>query len=459
MRVLQLIGLIALSFQITAQSTEITITVKNLQDSTAIIGYHYGSQRLIYDTLGVENEKMSLSADSLLPKGLYFIYTPSFYSEFVLSEPAFSLTFEQGKTSSGLQSQGSMENKLFSEFQVRMGSLQQQQRSLSEQLNNLSGEDSVRVREELLMITEKITEYQDSIIHNYPDTFFASFIRLMKGKDVPEYFEIEDEQERQRVKYKYLKENYFEGINVVEMMRTPVIHQYVMRYFNDLVLPRPDSIIKELDLFFAKVIDNKPAYRYWLVTFFNKYQESNLMGMDAVTAYLVESHYLSDRVDWLDSKSREEMRKELRYIRPNLIGKEAPPLVLRDTLGNIVSLKEFDEEYLVIYFYDPDCGVCKKKTPVLMEKYDSLKLMNAEVLAICSITDTDRWKEYVKKNDLSWVNLADPQYQSNFRMDYNVRSTPQLYILDKERKIIAKKLDVSQVLTFIEDHKRIYSEE
>ena len=37
-------------------------------------------------------------------------------------------------------------------------------------------------------------------------------------------------------------------------------------------------------------------------------------------------------------------------------------------------------------------------------------------------------------------------------MEYNVRTTPQLYVLNQERKIIAKKIDVEQVLDFIENY-------
>lgn len=442
-----------------SQSTNVKINVQGLADSTAIIGYHFGSQRLIYDTLDVVDGSIPLQSDKMLPKGLYFIYTPDFYAEFVLNEPSFEISFSKEQPYYNFDSKGSLENELFSDFQSRLGQLQKQQRALSEQVKTLSGDDSVRVMDELKIVSEQIQNYQDSLIKNNPETFIASFIKLMRGKQVPDFEEIEDSEERKKAKYNFLKNTYFDDLIVVEMMRTPVIHQYVMRYFNDLVLPRPDTIIKEIDQFMTRIEEDEPTFRYWLVTFFNKYQESKMMGMDAVTAHLVENYYLTDKVDWMSAESKEEMRKELQFIKPNLIGKKAPPLTLEDTLGNVVSLEDFEETYLVLYFYDPDCGICKKKTPILKKDYSSLQEENAEVLAVCSITDTSKWKEYVSENDLNWVNLADPSVKSNFRAYYNVRSTPQLYILDEERKIIAKKLDVNQVLDFIRDHKRIYSDD
>ena len=110
---------------------------------------------------------------------------------------------------------------------------------------------------------------------------------------------------------------------------------------------------------------------------------------------------------------------------------------------------DIETEFTVLYFYDPDCGHCKKKTPELYEAYMTLRNEDVEVLAICITTDTDRWKEYIRENNFDWINLADSNNKSNFRYYYDIRSTPIIYVLDKEKKIIAKKLDASQVQSFI----------
>jgi hypothetical protein len=61
----------------------------------------------------------------------------------------------------------------------------------------------------------------------------------------------------------------------------------------------------------------------------------------------------------------------------------------------------------------------------------------------------------VKEQDLNWVNLADPQVRSNFRYEYNLETTPIIYVLDDQKKIIAKKLDVDQLEDFIKKQKEI----
>jgi len=48
-----------------------------------------------------------------------------------------------------------------------------------------------------------------------------------------------------------------------------------------------------------------------------------------------------------------------------------------------------------------------------------------------------------------WTNVWDPTYNSNFRKLYDVTTTPIIYILDKNKKIIAKRLDVESSVKFL----------
>ena len=72
-----------------------------------------------------------------------------------------------------------------------------------------------------------------------------------------------------------------------------------------------------------------------------------------------------------------------------------------------------------------------------------------EILAISTITDINKWREFVQKFELDWINLADPYYQSDFRQLYNVKTTPTIYILDQDKKIIAKDIGTDQIEDFL----------
>jgi hypothetical protein len=53
----------------------------------------------------------------------------------------------------------------------------------------------------------------------------------------------------------------------------------------------------------------------------------------------------------------------------------------------------------------------------------------------------EKWKNYIKENKLDWINVADPKLQNNFREEFDIKTTPQIFILDKDKKILAKKID------------------
>ena len=48
-----------------------------------------------------------------------------------------------------------------------------------------------------------------------------------------------------------------------------------------------------------------------------------------------------------------------------------------------------------------------------------------------------------------WINVYDPDHKSGFRQLYDITSTPKVYIMDKDKKIIAKQLGVEQVEDFM----------
>lgn len=67
-------------------------------------------------------------------------------------------------------------------------------------------------------------------------------------------------------------------------------------------------------------------------------------------------------------------------------------------------------------------------------------------------TDKKEWEEFVEKNELfDFINCWDPNKQSNYWTIYNVFSTPVMYILDKDKKIIAKNLAVEQMVDLLKN--------
>lgn len=441
-----------------SQGYDIEITVEGMEDSVAYLGYHFGDQKYLADTTTASRPGVYrfTGKEPLLP-GVYFIYSPAYYFELVVKDQHFKLQTTKTGAYKDLKITNSPENELFREFQLGMIELQTRRQDLKKELEKAANKaDSTGVYDKGKKVEQELSDFRKNLIQKYPDRFFTKVIRLMERPEVPDFSDVADEKERGRLQYEAYKNGYFGSIDFDDsgLLRTPVLKGTVLEFLDRVVLQHPDTINKYIDKIMVRVDDQPDAFRFWLVTLFNKYQQSNIMGMDAVMVHLAEKYYLTGKADWLSTEDKDKLAEEVEFLKPNLIGKPAPRLQLLDTLLSPINLSQVKSEFTILYFYDPDCGHCKKTTPVLLEEYHKMKDSGVEVMGVCIATDIEQWRKYVYENELDWINAADPYVRSNFRREYNVRTTPQIYILDKDKKIIAKRLEAGQLAGIIEDYRR-----
>jgi thiol-disulfide isomerase/thioredoxin len=180
------------------------------------------------------------------------------------------------------------------------------------------------------------------------------------------------------------------------------------------------------------------------------------MGHDAVMVKIADDIYLSGKADWVTKEFKDDLRKQVELLRHNLIGMKAENLIMDSYKGIFVALHDIEKEFIILYFWEPDCGHCKEATPKLKTYYDKSKNDGIEVFAVCTTKDKPAWTRYIEENGLKWINGWDPERASHFDFYYNVQSTPMIYILDRNKKIIAKKLAIEDVPSFIENYRKYF---
>lgn len=445
----------------------IEVDVDNFQGKVCYLGYPYGPKKYLADTAEINSEgKFVFEGSKPLDGGLYFIYSPtpqSLYFDLIVAEPEFSVQTDTLDLIANMKTHGSLENEVFFSFQKFMRGKQVLGSELSEQLKNTSDQaEKDELTAQLKSLDEEVKSYRSNLLEKNANTFAAKFIRSTINVEVPEAPKDEEGNVVDpNFGYRYYKDHYFDNIDFSDskMLRTPNFHSKIEDYLEKMSVKHPDSIIASAHTIIDKAKANDEIFRYCVVHITSKYETSNIMGMDAVFVDLADNYYLSGDAFWADSALTAKISDRVARIKPNLLGKPAPKMMLVDTLLQPSSLYSMKAEYFVLYFYDPDCGHCKTKTPLLKELYDSkLKDMGVEVVATNIKKDVDKWKKYVKEKELNWTNLADPNLRSNFRYEYNLETTPIIYILDDQKKIIAKKLDVDQIEEFINKQKEIKSQ-
>jgi len=433
----------------------ISVKVKHIQDTVAYLGYPYGDKKYVQDTAAVQDgNTFVFEGGEPLEAGMYFFYTPGdIYFELIGDSDRIDITTDTTDLVANMEVKGSYSTQAFRDFQLFMKESKEKAMELTEKMKSDPGQKE-KYQAEMQALDSKVKNYRQSLIDKRPEAFVSKLIKATTEIDVPEAPASLDQQAGQQWRYRYYKEHFLDNIDFSEpgMLRTPVFHQKIDEYLEKMTYKHPDSISEAAHTIIEKCKANKEVFRYCVVTLSNKYETSNIMGMDGVFVDLAESYYLTGEAYWADSALVAKIAKRVQELRP-LIGDTAPDFIARDTLMQPVSLYGVDARYTVLYFYSPDCGHCKKKTPVLRKLYnEELKDMDVEVFAMVSDTGEEmvkEWKKFIKEHDLNWVNAADPYTQSNFRADYYIDRTPKVYVLDQDNQIIAKRLDVEQIPDFI----------
>jgi thiol-disulfide isomerase/thioredoxin len=178
------------------------------------------------------------------------------------------------------------------------------------------------------------------------------------------------------------------------------------------------------------------------------------MGMDAVFVHLGKYYFIKDRPEWFSDQQLKKLAERVYSLDPLLIGKKAPNIVAKDTaMEKVYQLHDVEADYTVLYIWSPECGHCREATPKLKKMYHKFKEqgVDIEVFAVGNEFENEDWIEYIRKNKLDWINVSDGgDFRSNFRSLYDVYSTPQTYLLDKNKKILSKKMNVESLEKILE---------
>jgi thiol-disulfide isomerase/thioredoxin len=115
-------------------------------------------------------------------------------------------------------------------------------------------------------------------------------------------------------------------------------------------------------------------------------------------------------------------------------------------------------DYLVLVFWDVDCGHCKTEIPKLIEEYHALKKekYDIKVFSVYTQHDYEKWRKYIIENKLDWINVYDGVHVNNIKEKYDIYSTPVIYILDRNKVIKAKRIGTEQVKDIVKNMEREY---
>ena len=373
----------------------IKISFDNQQDSVVLLYKYKGAKTFILDTLVQKNGMFQIKYKEKLPEGIYLLTSEQNFplAEVLVSKKQrFSVIFNDLDDLNSVKVKGcAKETKIYYKFMAKVRETEANIEVLESEEgyhpNNWKKIDSLR---------HDLANYEESLMIRKKDAFINTVINSLKSHGL---------------------ENYWDDfpLDDARVLTYPLIDNKLETYFDNL---RPDAklINDEIDKLIAKTGDCVEVRDYLIWYFYRKYYSPQYMNLDDIYIHLVDDYFKKLKMENVSESFINMMADRSNYLKNLKIGSRLPEI------GNLYSIKA---EYTTVIFYDKTCQKCSQEGRILEE----IRTRHPEMVIFpVEINSTDI------KNLLS---------------KYDIQTTPMIYLLDRKKNIIAKRIKAGQVEQFL----------
>ena len=262
-------GLLFFVVVVKAQGYKVTLRTPNFKSGLAYLTYYYGANINIEDSAFLNDEGIAVfKKNTTLQPGIYSIVFPGknkLVDFFVDKEQTLFIDADTTDLVNKTLIKGSKENALFQQYQkyiaVKGKQLQNEQQAFN---TSASKTDSALHEKNYKVLNDELNEYRENIIKQYPTSMLATLFKSMKTPAMPVTKPLT--REDSIANYSYYKKHYWDGITFMDsrIIRTPFFLPKVEKYFREVLVPTPDSIIKEADYLLLLARSDSAMYRFLL---------------------------------------------------------------------------------------------------------------------------------------------------------------------------------------------------
>lgn len=445
----------------------IEIVLKPYQNTKVYIGTNYGRNRVLADSafLNDKSEGVFKSTTKLTP-GIYFLVSPkySILFDFLVDESQHFKIIADTSSINTFQIIGSKENDIFKAYSKSMNDLGMQLSSIENKYKTAANaKDSASFKELYLTKDKEVKAARSSVIKNYPGSMTSFFLNVMQRPEAPA-MPIINRKLDSLYPYYYVKNHFWDNVvfNDNRLIRTPFFEDKLDEYFKNYVSREPDSIIEELQYILTVAKTGKEIYPFLLFKFTNKYIAPEFMGQEKVFLHLFQNFFAKGDTALLNEASKKSITERAYSMMANQLGLAAPSLIVNTPENKKVSLYDQNATYTFLAFWDPTCSHCKVEIPRLDSFYKAAwKDLNVKIFSVnINFKELAAWKNFIQENHLEhWTHAYQTEEDLNkeikaglpttIRQQYDVFKTPTFYLLDANKKIIAKNLSLEQFNDFL----------
>ena len=445
----------------------IQVSLKPYQNTKIYIGTNYGNNKVLADScvLNEKSEGVFKGAQKLTP-GIYFLVNPKYniLFDFLVDEAQNFKIVADTNNLSNYSIVGSSENDLFKEYSVAVNKIGSELAAIENKFKTATtSADSSLYRTQYISKDKELKDQRSSFMKAHPKSMMSYLLNVMQRPEAPAIPVINGKADSLYPFY-YVKNHFWDDVvfNDNRLIRTPFFEAKLDEYFKNYVARDSDSIIEEVQYMLTVAKTGKEIYPFLLFKFTNKYISPEFMGQDKVFLHLYQNFFAKGDTVLLNEASKKSITERAYSMMANQLGLPAPALDINTIDDKPFSLYKTAAPYTFIAFWDPTCSHCKVEIPQLDSMYKaSWKALGVQIVGVnINYKELPAWKKFIADNQINnWFHVYQTEAALNkeitnqkpttIRQLYDVFKTPTFYLLDANKRIIAKNLTLNQFDDFL----------
>lgn len=422
----------------------ISFKLNDIEDSVIIIKSIYGKDRIIIDTLKKQKDGRFVLSKENIRKGMGFVANKEY--------EMFAFLFDKSQEFSieidplwNYKIKGCEDNEIYFEFQKANFMFKKYEQDVQNFIRHNRGKN-INIDSIEIAYNKERREYirfQEEFYKNHPSNLMTKMVKALEDPKIPQHFlkgrEIDTSKTAEFVYF--FRTNYWNNFDFSDsrLIATPYFFSKLKTYINELTVQKGDSIGVALKEFMDLAIKNngKEYAQYALdyLLLMNRqppfaYNEERFVG-------IVDRAISSQTTPWISPSEIEKLQFEANEKRPLLVGKEFVNLSEKDHSGKTYNLYDVKKKYTIVYFWSASCKSCKENLESFEKFYNDYKeKYDFEVYSIDLDYNLQESLAFNKAHSFKWIVLkSDPDILKQ-KYNLNIDMTPDLYLLDSEKKII-----------------------
>ncbi len=398
---------------------KIDINIKDLDDSLFYL-VQYKSDKIIsvIDTSNISENKKTFSNPQNYDEGIYVIADSKQQAVIELligKDQTFSIDIKDLMRTDNYKVKGSKETALYFEILAK---------SIHYNLHVEALQNEIKYNPEnkrkIDSINKYLYDYQESMINKDEDLFLNTYIKCIEKINVPD--SIKNIRSKRDA---YIIEHYFDEIPLCDtrILNSRLLKKKLDDYFDNYIFTlSSDKICENIDRIITKTNDCKDVRDYILWYLYAKYFNPENVKHEIVYIHLANKYFSKSDIKNLSQDIRNEIIKRANIIQDIVIGAEAPQFSYYNENDSLISLADIADNNIILFFYKPDCQICKKDKKTL----ELLERRRNDITLLCvDISDEKKYKEIISM--------------------YDITTSPSIFLLDKNKKIITKRIKAEDV--------------